>query len=126
MRYSIFIISTAVILMIIAFLNIFFDLFKATGFAISSTVQPQRLLKSIDYDILNIFEGRDNLTLLIKLYTNTSNFCINEVKVDNLSKEFYYREVTDGVYEIVIKNSNRYENLYIRFCDGKTINETKI
>jgi len=125
MRYTAFIIAISVILLIISFLNIFFDLFKVTGFAISSTVQPQRLLKSMDYEILNTIEGKDNITLLIKFYGNTSNICINEIRINNISKDFSYREIAEKVYEIVIKNANNYDSLYIKFCDGKIINETK-
>jgi len=126
MKYHMLIISTAAILMIVSFLNIFSDLFKATGFAVSSSIQPQRLLKGIDYDMLNILEGGDNITLLIKFYTNTSNLCINEVKVDNISKDFYYREVSEGIYKIVIENASKYNDLYIKLCDGRIIDETEI
>jgi len=125
MRYTAFIIAISVILLIISFLNIFFDLFKVTGFAISSAVQPQRLLKSMDYEILRTIEGKDNITLLMKFYGNTSNICINEIRVNNVSKDFSYREIAEKVYEIVIKNANNYDSLYIKFCDGKIINETK-
>jgi len=125
MRYAIFVIVISVILLVISFLNISIDLFKITGFVISSTVQPQKLLKSIDYEILNTIEGRNDITILIKFYGNISNLCINEIKINNVSKEFSYKEITEKVYEIVIKNTSKYDSLYIRLCDGKIINETK-
>jgi len=124
MRYSAILIAISLILLIISFSNIFSDLFKVTGHAISSTLQSQRLLRGIDYDLYT-FEGGNNITVLIRFYNNITNLCINETRVNNISKEFSYEELAEKVYKIVIKDTNRYNDLFIRFCDGKFINETK-
>jgi len=124
MRYSAILIAVSLILLIISFLNILSDLFKATGHVISSALQSQRLLKGIDYDLYT-FEGGNNITVLIRFYNNITNLCINEIKIDNISREFSYEELAEKVYKIVIRNVNKYDDLFIRFCDGKFIKETR-
>ncbi|RDD52310.1 hypothetical protein BA065_02360 [Nanoarchaeota archaeon NZ13-N] len=125
MRYHLFLIIISIILLVISFISLFFDIFRATGFAISSVSQPQKLLKSLDYDIVNTIRRDNNLILVIRIYSNLSNFCINEIKINNVSKEFEYKEISKDVYEITIKNSSQYNNLYIRLCNEKIINETE-
>jgi len=124
MRYYIILVATSSILLIVSLINIFSDFFKITGYAISSTLQPQKLLKGIDYDIFT-FEGVNNITILIRFYSNITNLCIDEIKINNVSKDFSYEEVMEKVYKIVIKGVNGYNDLFIRFCDGRIINETK-
>ena len=127
MKYYLITAVLSSILFAVSFVILFSDIFKATGFAISKVAQSQTLIKGIDYNIVNTYEKGNDMLVIIKMYGNYSNgLCIKQIKVNNISKKFDCKELSENLFEITIKDCRICRNVVIRLCNGEIIKERKL
>ncbi|MEM1684224.1 MAG: hypothetical protein QW184_00375 [Nanopusillaceae archaeon] len=123
MKY-LYLVSFFLIILAIGIYYISTEVIKPFGQAVSRALLPKKLFPNLDYVILDRNVLDNDLLLTIKFFGNISNnFCIKEIKVNNLSKNFEYFSILKDVYRIKIKNTNNYERIQIWLCDDSLIDE---
>lgn len=123
MKY-LYLLSFFLVLLAIGIYYISTEVIRPFGQAISKVILPRRLLPNIDYVVLNKEIYNNNLLITIKFFGNVSdNFCIEDIKVNNISKDFDYYSILKDVYRIEIKDTKNYEIFQIRLCNGFFIEE---